>query len=68
MSDHNIRQKNLAGSFKLNQEVVKSSKATRQTLLSRGILPEKLNAQEDLRKIEARRVKELQVAIDKRIK
>ena len=37
MTDHNIKEKNLRGSYRLNQEVVKNSKATRQTLLSRGL-------------------------------
>lgn len=55
MTDHNIKEKNLQGSYRLNQEVVKNSKATRQTLLSRGIKPENLKSQEDIKKIESRR-------------
>lgn len=67
ITDHNIKQKNLVGSFQLNQEVVKNSKATRQTLLSRGIKPEELTPQEDVRKIEARRAKELEAAIQNKL-
>ncbi len=55
MTDHNIKEKNLRGSYRLNQEVVKNSKATRQTLLSRGIKPESLKSQEDLKMIMTRR-------------
>lgn len=57
MTDHNIKAKDLKGSFNLNQEVIKNSKATRQTLLSRGIKPESLKPQEDLKQIEQRRLK-----------
>ncbi|EKD80192.1 MAG: DNA-damage-inducible protein D family protein, partial [uncultured bacterium] len=42
MTDHNIKDKNLRGSYKLNEEVIKNSRATRHTLLSRGIRPESL--------------------------
>ncbi len=59
MTDHNIKEKNLHGAYKMNEEVVKNSKATRQTLLSRGITPENLKAQEDLKKIASRRKKEI---------
>ena len=59
MTDHNIKQRNLRGVHQMTEEVVKNSKATRETLLSRGITPEELKAQEDLRKIESRRRKEL---------
>ncbi len=58
MTDHNIKEKNLSGKYRLEEEVVKNSKATRQTLLSRGIRPEDLKADEDLKKIEQRRKKE----------
>lgn len=59
MTDHNIKQKNLRGMHQMTEEVVKNSRATRQTLLSRGIRPEHLSAEEDLKKVEARRKKEL---------
>ena len=58
MTDHNIRDKNISGKEAMNNEVVKNSKATRQTLLSRGIRPEYLKPEEDLKSIESRRKKE----------
>ena len=54
MTDHNIKEKNLRGSYRLNEEVIKNSRATRHTLLSRGIRPESLKPQEDLKKITSR--------------
>lgn len=59
MTDHNIKEKNIKGAYKLNEEVVKNSKATRQTLLSRGIKPETLKPEEDIKKLTSRRAKEL---------
>lgn len=59
MTDHNIKQKNLKGMPQLTNEVVASSRATRQTLLSRGIKPEDLRPEEDLKKIEQKRKKEV---------
>lgn len=61
MTDHNIKQKNLRGRYQMTEEVVKNSKATRQTLLSRDIRPENLKAEEDLKLVESRRKKELKV-------
>ena len=68
MTDHNIKEKNLRGSYKLNEEVVKNSKATRQTLLSRGIKPESLKPQEDLKKVVSRRNRELSAFQSKKLK
>lgn len=58
MTDHNIKDKNIRGKDAMNNEVVKNSKATRQTLLSRGIRPEKIRPEEDLKQVERRRKKE----------
>lgn len=58
MTDHNIRTQNLMGRNRLETEVVANSTATRSALLARGIIPEKLKAEEDIKKIEKRRVKE----------
>jgi DNA-damage-inducible protein D len=58
MTDHNIKDKNIRGKEAMNHEVIKSSRATRQTLLSRGIRPENLKPEEDLKLIESRRKKE----------
>ncbi len=68
MTDHNIKEKNLQGHYQMTEEVIKNSKATRQTLLSRGIKPENLKAEEDLKKIESRRKKELKASAVKKLK
>ncbi len=59
MTDHNIKDKNLRGLTQVSNEVVKNSRATRETLLSRGIRPENLKPEEDLKKIEGKRKKEV---------
>jgi len=61
ITDHNIKEKNLHGQRQMTEEVIKNSKATRQTLLSRGITPEKLTPEPDLKQIETRRKKEIKV-------
>jgi DNA-damage-inducible protein D len=58
MTDHNIKDKNILGKEAMNQEVVKNSLETRQALLNRGIKPELIKPEEDLKAIEARRKKE----------
>lgn len=58
MTDYNIKDKNIRGKEAMSNEVVKNSKATRQTLLSRGIKPELIKPEEDLKQIESRRKKE----------
>lgn len=61
MTDHNIKKNNLRGLPQLSNEAVKNGKATRQTLLSRGIQPENLKPEEDLKKIEQKRKRELKI-------
>jgi len=63
MTDHNIKQKNINGQVAINAEVVKNSQETRQALLNRGITPELINPEEDLKRIATRRQKE-QVKLD----
>ncbi|MFA7308954.1 MAG: DNA damage-inducible protein D [Patescibacteria group bacterium] len=58
MTDHNIKQKNIKGKDAMNAEVVKNSKETRQALLNRGIRPELIKPEEDLKRVEARRKSE----------
>jgi len=70
MTDHNIRTKNIVGRDRLESEVVANSTATRQALLGRGIVPELLNPEEDIKKVEKRRAREQQVitvGVDKRL-
>ncbi|MBI3122971.1 MAG: DNA damage-inducible protein D [Ignavibacteriales bacterium] len=58
MTDHNIKAKDLTGKPILEKEVVENSKATRQVLLKRGIKPEILKPEEDIKQIEKRKAKE----------
>ena len=58
MTDYNIKNNNIQGKEAINNEVIKNSKATRQTLISRNIYPENLKSEEYLKRIEARRKKE----------
>ena len=58
MTDHNIKEKDIIGKEAMNDEVIKNSRATRTTLLSRGIKPEHIKPEEDLKQIESRRKKE----------
>ena len=48
MTDYNIRENNLRGPSKLKEEVINNSKATRKTLISRGIIPESIKPPEVL--------------------
>ncbi|MCK9352203.1 MAG: DNA damage-inducible protein D [Candidatus Paceibacterota bacterium] len=63
MTDHNIKEKNIRGKEAMNAEVVKNSKETRQALLHRGIKPEAIKPEEDLKQIETRRKKEAKEVI-----
>ena len=58
-SHNDIKEKNIRGKEAMNAEVVKNSKETRQALLNRGIKPELIKPEEDLKAIEARRKKEV---------
>lgn len=58
MTDHNIKEKNIRGKDSMNAEVEKNSKETRQALLNRGIIPECIRPEEDLKLVESRRKKE----------
>ena len=67
MTDYNIKDNNIKGRENINNEVVKNSKATRATLISRNIYPEHLKSEEDLKRIEARRKKETMTRRLKRV-
>ncbi len=58
MTDYNIKEKNIRGKEFMNAEVEKNSKETRQALLNRGIVPERIRPEEDLKLVESRRKKE----------
>jgi len=59
IADRNIKDNDITGEPRLNLEVEKSAQATREALIKRGITPETLPAEEDLRSIERRRKKDL---------
>lgn len=56
MTNHNVEQTNLQGESAITDEHVKNNESVRDILGQRGIKPEKLAAEEDLKKLE-RRVK-----------
>lgn len=68
MADYNIKDKNIYGKEKMTREVIKNSEATRETLISRGICPEHLKPEEDLKQIEMRRKKEGRKILNKKSK
>lgn len=54
MTNHNVQQDNLQGEPAITIEHVKNNESVRDMLGQRGIQPEKLNAEEDLKKLERR--------------
>lgn len=58
MTDHNIKERNITGKDAMSDEVIKNSRETRQALLNRGITPENIKPEEDLKTVGARRKKE----------
>ncbi len=55
MTDHNIRKNDIQWKEALEEELISSSHATRTALLGRGIMPENLIPQEDLKHIGKRK-------------
>lgn len=51
---HNARERNMRSESVISQEHVTNNQAVRQTLLNRGIQPENLAPEEDIRKVERR--------------
>ncbi len=69
MTDHNIKDKNIYGKEAMSREVITNSKETRKALLNRGIIPENIKAEEDLKKVESRRKSEImKLNRDKKLK
>ena len=58
MTDHNIKEKNIVWKPYLEHELVANAQETRKAMIARDIIPENLKAQEDLKRIEKRRVHE----------
>ncbi len=48
---HNARNNNMRNENQISAEHVTNNKAVRQTLISRGIVPERLPASEDVKKV-----------------
>jgi len=57
--DNHIKAHNLKGNYQLSKEVIKNSKTTRKTLISRGIKPEKLKPETDLKIIATKHQKKI---------
>lgn len=56
MTNHNLQQANLHGEYAITDEHIQNNSSVRDMLSQRGIKPEALNPEEDLKKLE-RRVK-----------
>ena len=65
MTNHNVQQEDLRGEPAIAHEHVKNNESVRDMLGQRGIQPEKLAAEEDLKKLE-RRVKSEEKRLAKR--
>lgn len=52
ITNFNVNKENLQGENSITSEHMKNNKAVRQTLTERGIYPEELPAQEDIKKVE----------------
>ncbi len=54
ITNYNVQQQNLRGEPKITNEHVKNNAAIRKTLIERGIKPENLPPEEDIKKLERR--------------
>lgn len=54
ITNHNVRQNDLQGETPITQEHVQNNQSIRNLLVERGIKPEELPAEEDLKKLERR--------------
>ena len=61
MTLYNTRVKRLVKQKKIEKEHVNNNRAVRKMLLDRGIVPEKLSAGEDVKKVERRLKKGVEV-------
>ena len=64
ITNHNVRQNDLQGERSITDEHVQNNKSLRDMLAERGIKPEELPAEEDLKKLE-RRVKSVEKCLIK---
>lgn len=54
LTNFNVQKENMKGEPKITAEHLKNNKGVRELLLKRGIKPEKLEAEEDIKKVERR--------------
>ena len=54
LTNFNVQKENLKGEQKITAEHLKNNKGVRELLLKRGIKPEELEAEEDIKKVERR--------------
>ena len=59
----NVQTKDLHGETTITQEHIENNAAVRQILLERGVVPEDLPAEEDVKKVERRLANEEKKAI-----
>ncbi len=60
---HNAREQNMRSEPEISREHVTNNQAVRQTLLNRGIRPETLPPEEDVKKVERRLTSEQKKAL-----
>ncbi len=60
---HNARERNMRSEPEISDEHITNNKAVRQTLLNRGIRPESLPPEEDVKKVERRLTSEQKKAL-----
>lgn len=58
MTDHNIKENNITWKPDLEKELISNAEETRKAMISRWIVPEKLKWEEDLKKVQKRRILE----------
>ena len=63
LTSHNVIDKNLKGENQISKEHVDNNVAVRKILKERGILPEKLTALEDIKKVQRQLVKDEKIVI-----
>ncbi len=58
LTNFNVQKENLKGEQNITSEHIKNNKGVRELLLKRGIKPEELEAEEDIKKVERRLLSE----------
>jgi len=66
MTNVNVQTKDLYGVTSISEEHIENNKAVRKIMLERGIVPEALPAEEDVKKVERRLAKEDKKSLGKK--